>query len=182
MDTSNIYLFKALDAYPFNLEEAVESLNYALSYNEKDTEALILMGNIYGFQLQNYKKAIGYYSEAMAVEVENPKVYPNYAYMLICCEEYKEAQKLLDFALTVKGTDKAVLHQINGQLFEKQMRYKQAIKAFKKAQKLGGNNDFIEFVKQEKQRVKDKMPNKKKKKKRSKKQKRKEKKKNRSKK
>lgn len=42
--TTDKYIFQALDAYPYNLEETVESLNYALSYDDKNAVALCLMG------------------------------------------------------------------------------------------------------------------------------------------
>lgn len=45
---SNKYVLKALDAYPYNLEEASESLEYALSYDSEDTTALCLMGRMHG--------------------------------------------------------------------------------------------------------------------------------------
>ncbi len=181
MDTNNIYLFKALDAYPYNLEEAIEALNYALSYNDKDTEALLLMGKIYGYHLQNYKRAIAYFSEALTIDLENPKIYPDYLYMLIYNEDFSEAQKLLDFAFTIKATNKGMLYNIKGYLYEAQKQYKKAFKAFKEAEKIACNNDFATYIKGEKQRVKNKML-KKKNKKKKKNHKRKEKKKNRSKK
>ena len=43
---ANNYLFKALDAYPYDLEETIEALTYALSYDEKNTVALCLMGRV----------------------------------------------------------------------------------------------------------------------------------------
>ena len=53
----NNYIFKALDAYPYELEKATEAINYALSYNEKDTMALCLKGRIYAETLKDYDKA-----------------------------------------------------------------------------------------------------------------------------
>ena len=51
----NSYVFQAIDAYPYNLEETLEALNFALSYNEKDTQALCLMGRVYAEQLKDYE-------------------------------------------------------------------------------------------------------------------------------
>ena len=45
--TANIYLVKALDYYPYNLEEALESLNYAMAYEENNPIALCLMGRVH---------------------------------------------------------------------------------------------------------------------------------------
>src|SRR5690606_23864397 len=128
METSlnNTYLFKAIDAYPFCLEETIEALNYALSYDKNNVEALCLLAKVYAEQLRDYEAAKSYFAEALAVKMENPMVYPDYIRALICNEDYEEAQKLVDFAFTVKGTDKAVLHLLQGQLLESQAKLKEA--------------------------------------------------------
>jgi uncharacterized protein YfaS (alpha-2-macroglobulin family) len=46
MKTIDKYLFQALDNYPYSLQETVESLDYALSYDEKNTTALCLYARI----------------------------------------------------------------------------------------------------------------------------------------
>ncbi|MEM9051390.1 MAG: hypothetical protein AAGC47_04985 [Bacteroidota bacterium] len=40
------HLMDAMDNYPYNLADAVESLNYALSVNTASPEALVLKGKI----------------------------------------------------------------------------------------------------------------------------------------
>ena len=99
----NNYLFKALDAYPYELEETLEALSYALSYNSKDAQALCLMGRVYAEQLKDYETAKQYYAEAVAHEMEMPKTYPFYIQTLLWNEDYDEAEKLITFALTIKG-------------------------------------------------------------------------------
>jgi hypothetical protein len=47
----NNYIFKALDNYPYYLDEVMESLNYALSYDNKNTMALTLMGKVHAEKL-----------------------------------------------------------------------------------------------------------------------------------
>lgn len=181
--TSNIYLFKALDAYPFQLEETIEALNYALSYDDKNVVALCLMANLHADSLNDYETAKYYFEAAVASDMEMPNIYPDYIYTLLVNEDFEEAQKLIDFAKTLKATDKAVLELLQGYVYEAMANYKAAIKAFKLALKKARNNYFGSFVNGELERVKKKLPKKKKKrKKKNKKNKRKEKKKNRSKK
>ncbi|ULC59536.1 hypothetical protein MBM09_00820 [Flaviramulus sp. BrNp1-15] len=158
----NSYVFQALDAYPYNLEETLEALNYALSYNEKDAQALCLMGRVYAEQLKNYETAKHYFAEAVTQHMEMPKTYPYYIQTLLWNEDYVEAQKLLDFAQTVKGVDKALLELMQGILFEKLGQFKVAIKIFKRAKKTATNNGFIDYVDNELSRVKKKMNPKKK--------------------
>lgn len=182
-NTHNIYLFKALDAYPFELEEAVEALNYALSYDPNSVVALCLMANLHADQLRDFETAKYFFEAAMVSNMEMPGIYPDYIYTLIRNEDYEEAQKLLDFAMTLKATDKAVLEIMQGRILEIAEKYKEAIAAYKRALKKGLNTYFITYVDGELERVKKKLPKKKRKrKKKNKKTKRKEKKKNRSKK
>lgn len=153
----NSYLFQALDAYPYELEETLEALNYALSYNSNDAHALYMMGRVYSEQLQEYETAKAYFAEAVAKQLEKTIVYPYYISTLLMNEDYEDAQKLIDFALTVKGTDKAWITLLQGILFEHQEKYKKAIKAFKKANGIATNNNFIEYVEKGISRVKNKL-------------------------
>ncbi len=161
---ANKYLFQALDAYPFNLEECIESLHYALSYNDKDTKALCLMGQIYAEQLKDYETAKHYYQEALAINIDAIDVYAHYINVLLLNEDYNDAEKLINFAFTIKGIDRGVLYLKKAQLFEQKKEYKIAIKHLKKAKEFSYNNGFIDFLKEEQHRMKDKLPKKKKKK------------------
>lgn len=165
--TQNPYLFKALDAYPYELETAIEALNYALSYDPENTEALYLMADLYGYELGDYETAKSYYEHILSLDLNIPKVYPDYLYILIKNEDFAQAQKLLAFALRVKATDKPLLRLMQGQLMEKQGLLKAALQAFKEAKKIGQNTMLIHFAKGEIDRVKEKLPKRKKTKKKS---------------
>jgi len=171
MDTNlhNIYLFKALDAYPYELETAIESLNYALSYEPNNAKALCLMAKIYAEQLGDYEKAKTLYAEALANNLEMGSIYPEYLRVLHANEDYEEAQKVLKFAFTVKGCDKAVLYSLEGQIQEALQNYKKALKSFKNAKIYAFNSECMAAINAEIERVKEKMPKKKKAKKKAKK-------------
>lgn len=165
----NNYLFKALDAYPYELEEAIEALNYALSYDDKNIEALCLMGRIYAETLKDYEKAKEYYAAALAENVKAFNVYPYYIDVLLWNEDFDEVEKLIEFAITVKGSDKAVLYLKKAILYEYKGEYKEALKIIKIAKKFTYNSSFMCDIDTEKERIKGKLPKKKKKKKESKK-------------
>lgn len=160
INNHNIYLYKALDAYPYDLEATMEALNYALSYDDRDAQALFLMGKVYMYELYDLKGAVHYYEAAMLQDMEMPQLYPEYLYALIYQESYTGAQRLLEYAQKIKGTDKAELQLIQGQLFECLGKYKKAIKTLKSAQKMGRNNRFNSFIKSEIGRLKEKLPKK----------------------
>ena len=69
MKTVDKYLFQALDNYPYSLEETIESLDYALSYNDKNVMALCLYGRVQTEQLADYEEAKRYFQEALTINI-----------------------------------------------------------------------------------------------------------------
>ncbi|WP_242203469.1 tetratricopeptide repeat protein [Aestuariivivens insulae] len=145
-NTNNLYLFKALETYPWELEKAVEALNYALSYNPNSVKALCLMARVHWEQLGDYETAKSYYEKALAINIEATFIYPDYIMVLIHSHDFKEAQMLIDFALSIKGIDKALIQLYQAYLFEALEDYDAAKKALKNAKQLSMNNDFSFYV------------------------------------
>lgn len=133
MKTIDKYLFQALDNYPYWLEGTIESLDYAFSYNDKNTMVLCLYGRIQTEQLWNYEEAKSYFQQALAINIHALEVYPYYLQTLILNEDYEEAQKLIDFALTIKGINKSEIYVKKAILFEAQQEFKNALKEIKNA-------------------------------------------------
>jgi len=156
-------VLKAIDAYPYNLEETVENLNYALSYESNNAYALYLMGRLQAEQFGDYEKAKFYFAEALANKMDFIKVYPKYILVLLWNHDFDEAKKLIDFAHTVKAVGKGELLVLEAQLFECQEAYKKALKTFKKAKLFVYNNSFNSFIDSEINRIKNKIKPKKKK-------------------
>jgi tetratricopeptide (TPR) repeat protein len=69
--TTNKYYFQALDNFPYNLEETMQALNYALSYDDHNAESLCLLGRVYSEMLQDYETAKSYFEEAMQVKLDS---------------------------------------------------------------------------------------------------------------
>ena len=133
MKTIDKYLFQALDNYPYSLEETIESLDYAFSYDAKNTMVLCLYGRIQAEQLWNYEEAKNYFQEALAINIHALEVYPYYLQTLILNEDYQEAQKLIDFALTIKGINKSDIFVQKAILLEAQQEFKKALAAIRNA-------------------------------------------------
>ncbi|MCP5064756.1 MAG: tetratricopeptide repeat protein [Ignavibacteriae bacterium] len=142
----NNYLFKAIDSYPYDLEKAVEALNYALAYDPENVKALCLMAQVYNEQLGDHEKAKEYYAKALASRMDIPEVYPDYIRLLVNNDDFEEAQKLIDFALTVKGIDKASIMLNQAYMFEAQREFEKAEEALNEAKMFGLNNNFIDYV------------------------------------
>ena len=152
-NTHNLYLFKAMEAYPWELEKAVEALQYALSYEPNNVTALCLMAKIHSEQLSDFETAKSYFERAIAIDISEVKIYPDYIRTLLQNHDFTEAQKVIDFAITLKGASKGGLQLLRGQLLENLQEFTQAEIALKEARNEGLNNDFIEFVESELERV-----------------------------
>ena len=165
MKTIDKYLFQALDNYPYSLEETIESLDYAFSYDAKNTMVLCLYGRIQTEQLWNYEEAKSYFQEALTINIHALEVYPHYIQTLILNEDYDEAQKLIDFALTIKGINKSEIYLKKSILFEAQLRFKEALTAIKNAKlytlQFAFESDITEVEKRIKSKI-DLLKNKKK--------------------
>ncbi|MHC0440445.1 tetratricopeptide repeat protein [Flavobacterium sp. 3-210] len=133
MKTIEKYLFQALDNYPYSLEETIESLDYAFSYDDKNTMVLCLHGRIQAEQLLNYEEAKSYFQQALAINIHALEVYPHYLQTLILNEDYEEAQKLIDFALTIKGINKSDIYIKKAIIYEAQQEFKKGLKEIKNA-------------------------------------------------
>ena len=157
MKTINTYLLKALEAYPYDITGTVEALNYALSYEPDNAHALSLMGQVYHEQLHEYEEARAYYEAALASRLDIPTVYAKYIHLLLHADDFNEAQKVIDFAITVKGVDKAGIMAAQGQLYEHLEQFEKAREALLEAKFLALNSDFMNWIDGELERVKKKV-------------------------
>ncbi|WP_125722895.1 hypothetical protein [Flavobacterium ustbae] len=157
MKTIDKYLFQALDNYPYWLEGTIESLDYAFSYDAKNTMILCLYGRIQTEQLMNYEEAKSYFQEALSINIHALEVYPYYLQTLILNEDYEEAQKLIDFALTVKGINKAEIFIKKAMLLEVQHKFKEALKEIKQAKLCSMQHDYDSGISEVEKRIKSKI-------------------------
>lgn len=151
------YLIEAIDNYPYDVTQAVESLNYALSSNPSCPHALCLMGRVYAEQMKDYQEAISYFEEALQEDVRMTKIYPYYVSALIDFGRHNEAIKAIDFAVTLKGSDIGQLLYLKMIAFEYLKKYKKAVKLSKEAIENGYNDCFVDKVKDTKARIKSKL-------------------------
>lgn len=150
MKTVDKYTFQALDNYPYWLEGTIESLDYALSYDAKNTMALGLYGRIYAEQLLDYETAKQYFQEALGVNIHSLAIYPYYIQTLLLNEDYEEASKLIDFALTIKGINKAEILLKKVLLLERTNELKQALQFLKEVKISTFSNETYEIDEVEK--------------------------------
>ncbi|AZA48077.1 hypothetical protein EG346_07670 [Chryseobacterium carnipullorum] len=155
--TKSKYYFEALDNYPYSLPDCLEALNYALSYDPEDADSLCLMGRIYSEMLTDYEKAKTYFEEAMQCNVSNLNTPQHYIKCLLDNEDLDEAEKLINYALKIKGIDKARILIQKSLLLEIRLEYKKAVEPLKEAKKYSYNQNMIDFLKSREKFVKSKM-------------------------
>ena len=155
--TTNKYYFQALYNFPYNLEETMEALNYALSYDDHNAESLCLLGRVYSEVLQDYETAKSYFEEAMQVKLDSVSTPLFYIDCLLNNEDYEEAKKLIDYAKKIKGIDQSRIRYRKAIFFEKQGQFKKALKALEKAKKTAPNKKYTDFLMERIELVKSKM-------------------------
>lgn len=153
MKTTDKYLFQAMDNYPYCLEDTIESLDYALSYDDKNTMALCLYARMQAEQLLNYEEAKNYFQQALSININAVEVYSYYIQTLLLNEDFEEAEKLIDFAFTIKGINKAGILTQKIQLLEIKKEFKMAKKLLKEVRLQVVNSDFDQFLEQTKTRL-----------------------------
>ncbi len=156
MTLSEKYLIEALDNYPYNLPQVLESLNYSLSYDSENAMALGLMGQFYSEQFLQYEKAKEYFAQALAIDLHCVKIYPNYIDTLIYNQDYNEALKLIEFAMTIKGIDKGLIWYKKAILFEYTEKFKKATQCLEKSRQYSLNSSFNQDIDSSLERINEK--------------------------
>ena len=155
--TKSKYYFEALDNYPHSLPKCLEALNYALSYDPEDADSLCLMGRIYSEMLTDYEKAKIYFEEAMQCNVTNLNTPQHYIKCLLDNEDLDEAEKLISYALKIKGIDKARILIQKSLLYEIRLEYKNALEPLEEAKEYSYNQAMLDFLKDRAKFIRNKM-------------------------
>lgn len=150
------YYLKALDNYPYDLPQVIESLEYALSYDAEYAQAHCLMGRLCMDYLDQLGDAKYHFEQALVNDLDNQSTYYHFINYCIRMDEFELGKKLLVSARKLKGINKGSLYYKEAILFEKQMKFKRAIKSVNQAIEISLNNSDIDFFKQERKRMENK--------------------------
>ncbi|NOX48106.1 MAG: hypothetical protein GXO89_14125 [Chlorobi bacterium] len=151
------YYVKARDNYPYNLEEVLESLNYALSYDDEYAAAHCLMGMFYVEQIRDYDKAFQYFEQALVYDLNYLETYYHYPKALINFGDLVKARKILTYAQSIKGICQSCILQLQALVFEKNADFKKAKKLIEKALLISIDNEEISFLNDELKRINKKI-------------------------
>lgn len=85
----------ALDNYPYELNEVLENLNYALSYDDNHAAALCLMGRLQMWYLKDYREAEYYLEKALTGEPNYSCALEQLVILYITQKRLNKAQRVL---------------------------------------------------------------------------------------
>lgn len=140
------------------VSEAKELLEEILNEYPDFGKAHNHLGWIYANKLSNYEKGEYHYKLAIKFDPKYPASYINYTYLLVDTSKFEEAKKLINTALTeVEGVDKASYYSELARICEFERDFINAYGWYKKSSDLAFNPTYIENMKINMKRVKDKM-------------------------
>lgn len=151
------YYLKALDYYPYDMEFAVENLNYALGYDDEHAPSNCMIGKIYMYQLKDYHRAGQYFYKALKSDKNFTDTYKYYSLLRIWQGEYERAQSIINRGMTIIGMDKSILLRHGAIIHECTGNYKQAKKVLKQAKLFSIDMDRIEKFDNDITRIKKKI-------------------------
>ena len=151
------YYLKALDEYPWDLEQTMENLNYAFSYDDEHAGANCLMGKLYMEQFQQYEVSEQYFIDAMASDPCNLKTCESYVKLMIETNQVQKAKKLISYAKKLTGCEIGKFLWFEALLFEKVKEYDKAKEKIKEAMLEAFDSENIELMEAELDRVNKKL-------------------------
>ena len=153
MHTDDTYYLKALDNYPYNLEEVIESLKYGLSSNPEHAGLLTLQGKLYANELQQPELAIETFSTVIVNDPSFKQAYYELGLLLLNQRKMKRADKLIQLALQQFGSDQAKFIYLKAYQAEIEKQYDKAIELLELAKMNCYNESSQEFYDNEIQRI-----------------------------
>ena len=159
MNTSQAdhYFLKALDTFCWDRFETMESLNFALSYDEMHAAANCLMGRIQMFWIKDFRVAAHFFEMAIIGDKTYVDTYKFFSLLMIWIGDFNKAEELIEKGLKFKGMDKAVLYGRKSMIYEYEGRYDKAKKVLMKAYQFSFNETYTEYFDKELSRIKKKI-------------------------
>ena len=150
------YYLKAMNSYPWRIADALENLNYALSYDENHAQAWCLQGIVHMYSLKNYSEAQAAFNKSIRADLSHVDAYKHLSLLKIWKGETERAYKLIDYALKLEGMDRAVMLGLKAMAMEIQGRFKTATDILETAKLLSLDCDTINWLNKNQKRVKAK--------------------------
>lgn len=140
------------------ISEAKELLEEILAQCPDFGKAHNHLGWIFHMKLSNYEKGLYHYKLAMKFEPKYPASYLNHTYLLVDMGRYSEAKQHIEQTLkNLENADKASYYSELGRIFEAEQNFMESYKYYKMSVSYAFNPQFIDNMKINMERVKNKM-------------------------
>lgn len=140
------------------ISEAKQLLEEILSEGPDFGKAHNHLGWIYATKLSNFEKGEYHYRLAIKFDPKYPASYLNLTYLLVDLFRLSEAKEFINNTLvTLIGADKASYFGELARIYELESNYVSAYKYYKKSSDFAFNTSYVENMKTNMKRVKDKM-------------------------
>ena len=139
------------------IADAVTLLEEIIGEEPRFGKAYNHLGWIYETKFKDYKRGEEYYKLCLNFSPEYSPAYSNYAYLLSALGRYDDLEKHLNFAVTVQGTDRPVLMNEFGIMYEQKGDFAKALEYYKKAIAMTLSDVNLETYGKSLTRVKKKM-------------------------
>ncbi len=156
MTAADKYYLKAKDLYTYEIEDALEALDYGLSCDDTHAGLLTLKGEIYFQYLKRFTAAAECFELALYHEPDFVRTYYLYIKMLTETDDVKAAEKLIARAFTIRGIDKPRIWHLEAMLYEKQGMYTIALNSMYNSKLHSQCKDCFAFYKAETKRMQKK--------------------------
>jgi tetratricopeptide (TPR) repeat protein len=140
------YYYKAKDYHTYSLEESMENLTLALSYDNEHAGANSLLGKILLDEFKEYDKSEYHFQVALATDPNNANICLDYVRLLIIVKEYDRAEELINYTKKFKKIDLGRLFYYEGLKYESQHDFENAISKYEDAMLENYNAENGEFV------------------------------------
>ena len=154
------YYLKALNLYDYDMDQTVEYLNYALSYDPGHAEANCLMGKFYMDRLQRFDQAEEFLANSLATEPENIATCECFSMLLIKTKRYQEALKLIRYGSSLRGANVSEFLRLEALICELQKDFDQAKLLLQRAVEECFDSEYVDFLNREIRRVESKIKSK----------------------
>lgn len=140
------YFLKALDNYAHDIESSVESLNYALSYDEQHPAANCLLGRLLMEKLKRFPEAKHCFERALIEDPNYVDTYKYYSQLLIWMGELEKAETIIKKGISKIGMPKLIMIKRKAAILEAKGKVREAIDENKRGRLLSsGQYDFQHF-------------------------------------
>ena len=157
LSLSEQYFIRAVDEYPYNLEEVFRNIELVLTNDQRHAGALCLLARVYHEQLERHDEADQYFRKSLSANPRYAPAFSHFIAFLLEIGEVDQAEQFLKHARKLKGIKRAQLHLWQAQIWELRGRLQEADAELRIALSKCLDSNYFEFIENERNRIEKKM-------------------------